>query len=197
MFNGLGNNTRRTYAGISNGKVIIRTKDQEPILYDHIEGFIKEIKKSDRVVQDRPTTFIDIVLGDGKGEEAVLSLYADSGSTRTLILALGSVADFKEKVRINAFPKTSDKGVVYTNVSVRVNGVKLPWCVEPDQIPKVEKEVYKGQQIVDASARNAFYDELLSKIQAKLAEDLEAAAGVVDYDDDGRDEPEPGDMPEM
>ena len=192
MFKGLGNNQRRTYAGISNGKVIIRGKDQEPITYDHIEGYVKEIKKSDREINGRATTLIDIVFDDGNGDEAQLSLYADSGSTRTLLLALGSIQDFKEKVRINAFPKESANGTIYTNVAVRVNGQKVPWCVEPDQIPKTEKEIYKGQEIVDASARNAFFDGLLEKIQAKLSDDLCNGAPV--YEPEG--EPEP-DMPEM
>ena len=199
MYQGLGNNQHRTYAGVSNGKIIIRPgKDQEPILFDHIEGYIKDIKKSDRTVKNKPTTFIDITLSDGKGEEAVLSLYADSGSTRTLLLALGSVNDFNQKVRINAFPRVAEGGTVYTNVALRINGEKVPWCTEPSLIPKVTKEVYKGQDIIDASERNAFYDKLLLDIQKQLAASLASGENnVVDYDEADGGEPSPEDMPDM
>lgn len=193
MFDGLGNNNRRIFAGLSNGKVVIRGKDQEPMLYDHIEGYIKEISKSDRTVKDKPTKFIEIVLADGKGEEAVLSLYEDSTSTRSVLLSLASLKDFSQKVRINAYPRTGGgNGVIFTNVTLYAGGEKLPWVCESKDIPKVETETYKGQEFKDPSKRNAFFDKLYNGILASLDASKGAQRPPVDYDE----EPNPDeDMP--
>ncbi len=171
MYGGLGNNTRKTYAGLSNGKVVIRPgKDQEPIMYDHIEGRIVKINKADRTVNGKPAQFIEITLQDEKGEQAILSLYADQTSTRSILLSLASLTDFTKKVRIAAYPRVGkDNGPVFTNVAIRVDGEKLPWKYTPEQIPRVEQEVYKGQPFADPSKRNAFFDKIYDDIVATLA----------------------------
>lgn len=196
MFNGLGNNIRRTFAGIKNGKVVVRINNDENVSYDHIEGYIKKIDKFNRVINDKETTVIDILLDDGKGEEAILSLYADSGTTRTVLLLLGAVKDFKHSIRINARPK---EGTKYTKVSALENGELLKWCEDPANIPAVKTEMYKGQEIKDPTERNEFYDKLLARIQRQLATDLSAAGNPVVSYEDSYGEPDPGeeDMPEM
>lgn len=192
---GNNNNTKRIFAGLSNGKVTVRPgKDQEPILYDFIEGRITEIKKSDRSVKDKDTKFIDLTIVDGE-DTVILSLYEDSTSTRSLLLALASVKDFSQKIRISAYPRSGANGVVFTNVALYSGGQKLPWAYENSQIPKVTTEIYKGQEIKDASERNAFFEKLYNSIANAINA---AAAGdrpAVDYDEYDHNEPDE-DMPE-
>ena len=161
---GLGNNEKKKYLGIAQGKVTYRPcKDAERQLFDFVEGKVKQILRRDATVNGQPMKFYDFIIFDGE-ENLALSVPMDSSAARGIILPLAGIQDFAGvAVRISPWLKDT-----YTNVSVYVNGQRLNWGVEPKELPPIEKVTVGAKEYVDDSKRMAFIDGLVDAINLRI-----------------------------
>ena len=192
MFQGLSNNKRRTFLGIANGKITYKpNKDAEPQQYENLDGILTGITTRDANVNNTQMKFYDLAIVDGNGEEAILSVVAEGGVARGLILALANVKDFSLPIRIHTYAGDS-QGKTYTNTIVYQNGVKVPWIIEMKDLPKglplmdaKGRPFYSnGVQQYDYSERNEKIEEYVNLINSRCVKKSEEENPEVDFDDE-------------
>lgn len=191
-------NNRRYFAAISKGvvKVNVFAKDEngKDILdqngkhvfvekeFRGITGELAGIAERSATVNGIPTTFVDITLRDGS-EEYVLSFNKQNSVFESIVMSLATIPSFKGHV-VSITPWLTQKdGKAFTNVSVKVDGEKTAWAVEPKDrpdIPIVRDSAGNpilngaGQPVRDWSKRVAFVMEWVAKIQQQLAAEVSA-----------------------
>ena len=175
---GLGNNERKIYLGIANGKITYRPgRDMERQLFDFVEGKMREIRRRDATINNAPVKFYDFIIENGADTYA-LSVPVDSGIARGIILPLMSVGNFSDTmIRVSPWLKDT-----YTNVSVYANGQKLNWGIDPKELPPVEKVPVGNKEYVDDSKRVNFVEGLVDTINERLRAASSAQAGTVDVE---------------
>ena len=171
---GLGNNERRFFLGIANGKVTYRpAKDAEVQNFDYVEGRITGISRRDATINGQAMKFYEFGIENG-GEKYVLSVLMDSSVARGIILPLASVQDFAGlSFRISPWLKDA-----YTNVSVYANGQKLNWGIDPKDLPPVEKVTVGMKEYTDDTKRIQLVESLVDQINERIAA---SGSGEVDY----------------
>jgi len=176
---GLGNNERRFFLGIANGKVTYRpAKDAEVQNFDFVEGRITGISRRDATINDHAMKFYEIGIENG-GEKYVLSVLMDSSVARGIILPLASVKNFAG-LTFKISPWLKD---AYTNVSVYVKtpdgkSEKLNWGIDPKDLPPVEKVTVGLKEYTDDTKRIQLVESLVDQINECIAA---SGSGEVDY----------------
>jgi len=191
MFNGLSNSKKKMFLGIANGHITYRAgKDAEPQNFENLDGKIAGITPRDANINGQVMKLYDISITDNNGEEAVLSVIADGGVARGLILALANIPDFKKPVRIRAYNQV-DGERSYTNTMVYQDGNKVPWIIKMEDLPKGVPVMVNGRPFVsngkpqyDFSERNAVIDEYVKKINDAIAAVSTDGGGSVDFEED-------------
>lgn len=191
MFNGLSNSKKKTYLGIANGRITYKPgRDMEPQTFEQVDGIIKGIERRDAEINGSKMKIYDINLVDNQGEQAVLSVIADGGVARGLIMALVSTPDMSKPVRIRAYSQDRD-GRSYTSTIVYQNGEKVPWIKPMNELPKGEAVMVNGKPFIvngtaqyDYSARNAEIDAYVDQINAKCAAVGASEAPEVEFEDE-------------
>lgn len=171
---GLGNNERKYFLGIANGKVTYRpAKDAEVQTFDFVEGRITGISRRDATINGKPMKFYEFSIENG-GEKYVLSLLMDSSVARGIILPLASVQNFAGlSFRISPWLKDA-----YTNVSVYANGQKLNWGIDPKDLPPIKTVQVGLKEYTDDTERIQLIESLVDQINERIT----ATANDVDYD---------------
>jgi len=191
MFNGLSNSKKKTYLGIANGRITYKPgRDMEPQTFEQVDGIIKGIERRDAEINGSKMKIYDINLVDNQGEQAVLSVIADGGVARGLVMALVSTPDISKPVRIRAYSQDRD-GRSYTSTIVYQHGEKVPWIKPMNELPKGEPVMVNGKPFVvngtaqyDYSARNAEIDAYVDQINAKCAAVAGNEAPEVEFEDE-------------
>lgn len=175
---GLGNNDRKIYLGVANGKITYRPgRDMERQMYDFVEGRMREIRRRDATINNAPVKFYDFIIENGADTYA-LSVPVDSSIARGIILPLMSIGNFSDTtIRISPWLKDQ-----YTNVSVYANGQRLNWGVDPKALPAVERVTVGGKEYVDDSKRINFVEGLVDAVNERLRSASSAQAGMVDVE---------------
>jgi len=190
MYNGLSNSTRKTYLGIANGRITHKPgRDMEPQTYEQVDGTIKGIERRDAEINGSKMKIYDINLVDNQGEVAVLSVIADGGVARGLVMALVNIPDMGKPVRIRAYSQDRN-GRAYTSTVVYQNGEKVPWIKPMNELPKGEAVMVNGKPFVlngvaqyDYSARNAEIDGYVDAINEACLKVSNDNAPQVEFED--------------
>lgn len=196
----LGNTERKTFLGISNGKVTYRPgQGQNVQTFGFVEGGLRRIERREATINGKKYPMYEFILVDGD-ETYDLSLGVSSSPAQHLINALATLEDPAACIiRISPWVKTRND-TQYTNVSVYADGKKLDWHLKPEQIPQLV-DVRIGSNVVkDDSERVAMFEKLVDMINGRLS----AAAPQVaphavgeGYEPEPEPEPEVEDMPEL
>ena len=161
----LSNRAKRTFLSIRNGK-ITKTNRQTGVVetYDNLEGNFVSIVKRIVNFADGQVQMFDFTIVDG-GEQFVISVPAYGSVARGIIMSLANIPNpAAGRIKITTWSKGD-----YTNTGVYFNGQKISWP-EGIEVPKLEEITFKGKVFKDDSARIAFVDDLVAKINAALAE---------------------------
>jgi len=176
---GLGNNERKIFLGIAQGKITYRAgRDAEKQEFDFVEGRIKGITRRDAHINDKDIKFYEIAIENGNNK-FILSVPMDGSVARGIILSLAGIQNFSETtVKISPWLKDT-----YTNVSVYANGEKAGWVIDPKELPPV-KEIKAGTKtFYDDSERVDLVEKMVDSINERIAtEPASSNAPMVDYD---------------
>ena len=179
---GLGNNERKRYLGVAQGKITYRPgRDAERRSFDFVEGEVKDILRRDATINGQAMKFYDFILFDGE-DNLALSVPMDSSVARGIILPLAGIQNFAGvTVRIRPWLKDT-----YTNVSVYVKAIdgsleRLDWGIDPKALPPIEKVTVGAKEYIDDFKRIAFIDGLVDTINLRIKQ-APAPANAVDYE---------------
>lgn len=165
-----------TYNGLSkvfcsiNKQGKIRNKNQDGVeqFFDYLEGRLLDIVSKDGQFEGTTTYRMQLTLEDN-GELFSLECGRYSGFGKDVILKLLK-ADEYDSVRIAPFISVDEATKKeYVRGSVRSNNVKIQ--VTKDDlaaIPAVEKAIVGKKEVLDDTARNEYYDELIVKLSEKV-----------------------------
>ena len=157
----LGQREKKSYLNISGGKIVQRTESGKTLTYDYVEGDLEKIYQRDREFRGEKVPYWYLDIRDPKsGELYSLGINASSGVWRSLILSLGSCTNFLLPIRISPYHKGD-----YDRVSVYSGGEKLDWVSD---LPPVEEIEVGGMKIKSVEKREAFFRELVEKINHSL-----------------------------
>jgi len=157
----LGQNEKRTFLNITDGKIVRRT-DRKIDKFDYLEGDLEKIYSREREFRGEKVLYWYLDMRDPKsGDLYVLGLNASSGVWRSLILALGSIDNFLFPVKIEPYKKGE-----YDRVSVYSNGVRMDWVSD---LPPVEEIEVQGQKVKSVAKREEFIRNLVEKINKEIA----------------------------
>lgn len=169
---GLGNNIDRHQSGkprkwlsINHGKVEL-SENGEKQLYSYIQGYLLSIYTAPRTYNGEQVTKWFIDLTDEEEELYTISFPYNSGTFKSIVLALASATDLTAgtKVRIEPYQKGN-----FTNVVVRADGVKLDWVVR--ELPPVESVTINGRTIKDEGKRMEYITTLTKSINTRAKRD--------------------------
>lgn len=188
---GLGNNERKCFLGIAQGKITYRPgRDAERQLFDFVEGTVKEILRRDATINGEPIKFYDFIIQNGSDTYA-LSVPINSGPARDIVLRLASIENFSgQTIRFSPWLKDT-----YTNVALYANGKKLDWGVDPKALPPINRVKVGRKEVIDDSERVDFIEGLVDTINTRLRQATYVPSAPVDYErvpEEGAAGPEAG-----
>ena len=167
---GLGNNTDRQQGGkprkwlsIHHGQVELSENGQKQ-LFSYVEGQLLNIYTKSRNYggEDVLKWFIDLT--DEEGELYTLSFPYNSGTFKSIVLALASAQELTASTMVKIEPYQKGN---FTNVVVRADGVKLNWVTK--ELPPVETLFVNGQTIKDEGKRMAYISSLTDAINGRIS----------------------------
>lgn len=159
----LGNRANRTFLSIGHGKIQKKNLSTGEIdLYDTLEGQFKGIRSRDARFNDGVVRVYDFIFTDGN-EEFVLSLQANGGVARGIILSLANMQNPSAgRVKICTYSKGD-----YTNTAVYQDNVLVKWV--EGKVPEIETFTRNNKTFTDDSARVAFVENLVADINGRIA----------------------------
>lgn len=171
----------RTYLRLSGGQIVYKPQNGEEQSFGLITGTIVDVNRRDTTGTNGPVQYLDIVLRDDKGQEAVLSTQFDSGTARSLILAMANIPDMSKPIELSVWPKQRDNGKPFTNTLLRQGGEKVSWIIAPGDLPQSKPITDSRGNVVayDSADRNEAIEGYYNAIRAKLA----GVGPEDDYDD--------------
>lgn len=198
----LGNNQKKNFLSISNGKINYRPGGGAAVQeFDYVEGQIKEIRRRIATINGADTPMYEFVIIDGS-ETYCLSAGVSSIVAQNIINALATVENFGGKViKISPWLKTKD-GKTHTNVSVYANGNKLEWFKAISEFAPLQNVKVGSKLVIDDSDRIAQFEQLVEMINRRLAATSTARASAPEspnpheYEAEPDPEPDPEDMPQ-
>lgn len=176
----LGSNDmkRRVFLNLKEGAFVNKTKDGEENRYGYFGGYLKNIKKVNKVFNDGDVEQWEITFADENDPDVVYCLTGVYGNYTFIAIfnSLANAENLSERViKLEAWMPKDGK---YTRVSVRYadTGEKIPWKYEASEVPSVE-DVYVEQikkTIKSAVKRDAFAEKLVNEVLAKIGKTQES-----------------------
>ena len=159
----LGQEAKRIYLNIAEGKVVKRT-DRGTEKYDFVEGDLEKIYSREREFRGEKVPYWYLDLRDSKtGDLYTLGINASSGVWRGIIFCLGS-EDFNPLLPLKISPYVSGE---YSRVSVYSGDTRLDWV---SGIPQVEEVEVGGQKVRSVRRREEFISDLVRKVNERLGQ---------------------------
>jgi len=165
---GLGNNIDRQQTGrprkwlsINHGKVEL-SEDGEKQLFSYVQGYLRSIYTAPRTYNGEQVTKWFIDLEDGEEELYTISFPYNSGTFKSIVLALASATELTSGTQVKIEPYQKGN---FTNVVVRADGCKLDWVVR--ELPPVESVTINGRTIKDEGKRMEYITSLTKSINAR------------------------------
>lgn len=166
---GLGNNTERQQSGklrkwlsIHHGKVELSYNGQKQ-LFDYVEGRLSSICKKERFYNGEAVLKWFINLRDDKGDLYSITFPYQSGTFKSIILALASATTLTASSTIKIAPYQKGN---FTNVVVYADGAKLDWVVR--ELPPVEYVTLNGQRVKDEAQRMELISSYVATINQRV-----------------------------
>lgn len=166
---GLGNNTDnretdkrpRKWLSINHGKVELN-ENGEKQLFEYVQGYLVAIYTAPRTYNGEQVTKWFIDLEDGDEELYSISFPYNSGTFKSIVLALASDEGLTSgtSVRIEPYLKGN-----FTNVVVKANGCKLNWVTK--ELPPVESVCINGRTYKDEGKRMELIITLVKTINSR------------------------------
>ncbi len=135
------------WLSIHHGKVELSYNGQKQ-LFGYVEGKLLSIFKKERNYNGEAVLKWFVNLRDDEGDLYSISFPYQSGTFKSIVLALASATDLTASTTIKIEPY--QKGS-YTNVVVYADGAKLDWVVR--QLPPVDYVTINGQRVKDEGKR--------------------------------------------
>lgn len=152
---------RRRWLSIHHGVVELSENGQKQS-FSYVEGRLLSIYRKTRNYngEDVEKWFID--LKDDGGELYSISFPYNSGTFKSIVLALASWDSLNATTttRIEPYQKNN-----FTNVKVWADGVKLNWVVK--ELPPVEPVTIGGRTIKDETKRMSYISSLVETINQR------------------------------
>ena len=147
--------TRKTYLSIHHGIVEKTGADGQKQRFGYVEGSLSTIYKREREYNGERVLKWFVEMTDESGEVYCISFPYNSGTFKSIILALGSdeTLNGSSIVRIEPYEKGN-----FTNVVVWSDGVKCEWMTR--DLPPVETVASNGRQYRDETKRMAFIEQV-------------------------------------
>ena len=127
--------------------------------FSYVEGRLQSIYKKERNYNGEAVLKWFVNLRDEEGELYSISFPYQSGTFKSIVLALASATDLTGATTIKIEPYQKGN---YTNVVVYAEGVKLDWAVK--QLPPADYVTINGQRVKDETKRM----ELISSFVATI-----------------------------
>lgn len=155
--------TRKTYLSIHHGIVEKMGADGQKQRFGYVEGSLSAIYKKEREYNGERVLKWFVEMTDESGEVYCISFPFNSGTFKSIILALGSDESLSGSsiVRIEPYEKGN-----FTNVVVWSDGVKCEWMTR--DLPPVETVAINGRQYRDETKRMAFIEKVVAMILERL-----------------------------
>lgn len=176
---GLGNNTDRHQSGrprkwlsINHGKVEL-SEDGEKQLFSYVQGYLRSIYTAPRTYNGEQVTKWFIDLEDGEEELYTISFPYNSGTFKSIVLALASATELTSGTQVKIEPYQKGN---FTNVVVRADGFKLNWVTK--ELPPVETLTINGRTIKDEGKRMAYITTLTQTINRRAGRDENSNIGT-------------------
>jgi hypothetical protein len=152
----------KKWISIHHGKVELSENGQKQ-LFSYVEGRLLAIYTKVRTYggENVQKWFID--LQDESGDHYSISFPYNSGTFKSIILALASdeTLNSSSVVRIEPYQKGN-----FTNVVVWADGVKLDWIVR--ELPPVEEVTINGRTYKDEAKRNELIASFVEAINGRV-----------------------------
>ena len=159
----LGQETKRIYLNIAEGKVVKRT-DRGTEKFDFVSGDLERIYSREREFRGERVPYWYLDLRDTEtGDLYTLGINASSGVWRGIIFCLGS-PDFNPLLPVKISPYMSGE---YSRVSVYSGDKRLDWV---SGIPPVEEVEVGGRRIKSVDKREEFISGLVQRINESLGQ---------------------------
>ena len=152
--------TQIKWLSIHHGKVELSDNGQKQ-LFSYVEGRNISIYKRERNYNGEAVLKWFINLRDDEGDLYSISFPYNSGTFKSVVLALASATDLTSSTAIKIHPYQKGN---FTNVVVYADGAKLDWAVR--ELPPVEYVSINGQRIKDEAKRM----ELITSYVASINE---------------------------
>lgn len=167
----LGQEQKRIYLNIAEGKVVKRT-DRGTEKYDFVSGDLERIYSREREFRGERVPYWYLDLRDPKtGDLYTLGINASSGVWRCIIFSLGS-PDFNPLLPLKVSPYVKGD---YSRVSVYSGDKRLDWV---SGIPPVEEiEIAEGRIVRSVEKREDFIVSLVDRINERLTDTQTAPRG--------------------
>ena len=169
---GLGNNIDRQQTGrprkwlsINHGKVEL-SEDGEKQLFSYVQGYLRNIYTAPRTYNGERVIKWFIDLEDGEEDLYTISFPYNSGTFKSIVLALASDQELTASTMVKIEPYQKGN---FTNVVVRANGCKLDWVTK--ELPPVEYITLNGQRVKDEGKRMAYITTLTQSINRRASRD--------------------------
>lgn len=152
----------RKWLSIHHGKVEL-SENGEKQYYSYVTGYLRSIYTAPRTYNGEQVTKWFIDLEDDEQDYYSISFPFNSGTLKSIVLALASAQDLTASTTIEIAPYQKGN---FTNVVVKADGVKLDWVTK--DLPPVESLTINGRTVKDEGRRMAYISSLAQSINAKL-----------------------------
>lgn len=152
----------RKWLSIHHGKVEL-SENGEKQYYSYVTGYLRSIYTAPRTYNGEQVTKWFIDLEDDEKDYYSISFPFNSGTLKSIVLALASAQDLTASTTIEIAPYQKGN---FTNVVVKADGVKLDWVTK--DLPPVESLTINGRTVKDEGRRMAYISSLAQSINAKL-----------------------------
>lgn len=159
----LGQEAKRIYLNIAEGKIVKRT-ERGTEKYDYVSGDLERIYPREREFRGERVPYWYIDIRDTKtGDLYTLGINASSGVWRGIIFCLGS-PELNPLLPVKISPYMSGD---YSRVSVYSGETKLDWV---SGIPPVEEVEVDGRRIKSVQRREEFISGLVESLNERLGQ---------------------------
>lgn len=174
---GVGNRTGSfRYVNIKKGQIAIK-EGEEVKLYGYVEGFIRGLEVREDEYKGDKYHKLCVNLVDESGEIFQLQFRLDSGYGRAFCCILPNIDLTKSVMITPTYEVINDKPK--SGMFINQGGKAIKWAFtkdNPNGMPPLERVTFKNKEMIDNSAQQQFFMELISRVNQELS--LSAPAAV-------------------